>query len=164
MELLKMLSASEVVAQIVSFLILFFLLKAFAWKPILRILDERRESIAAQFKRMEDEKVEAEKTKAEFGRKLRAVEDVARADIQAMMAEAEKTATGIKAEAHRQAALIIKKAEINAKYESVKAREEIKGEIASIVLGATELLLEEKITEEQDRKLVDEFIERLNKV
>ncbi len=164
MELLKMLSTNEVVAQIVSFLVLLFLLKAFAWKPILKLLDERRDNIAAEFKKIEDQKRDAEKTKAEFEQKLQAIEDVAGVRIQEMMAEADKAVQGIKDDAHREAARIIKKAEVDTKYESVKAKEEIKDEIANLVLGATALLLEEKVTEEQDRKMAREFIERLNKV
>lgn len=159
-----MLSTNEVVAQIVNFLVLLFLLRAFAWKPILKLLDERRDNIAAEFKKIEDQKREAEKIKSEFEQKLRGIEDVAKVKIQEMMAGADKATQGIKDDAHREAARIIKKAEIDTKYESVKAKEEIKGEIANLVLGATELLLEEKITEEQDKKLVREFIERLNKV
>ena len=41
-ELLKLLSGSEIVAQIISFLLLFFLLRAFAWKRFLAVLDARR--------------------------------------------------------------------------------------------------------------------------
>jgi F-type H+-transporting ATPase subunit b len=164
MELLKMLTASEVAAQIISFLILLFLLRAFAWKPILKLLDQRRDNIASELKKIEDDKREAEATKAEFESKLRAIEDVARAEIQEMLAGAEKEAQGIKDDAHREAARIIQKAEVNARYESVKAKEEIKDEVAELVLEATGLLLEEKITEQQDKKLAGEFIERLNKV
>lgn len=164
MELLKMLSANEVVAQIISFLVLLFLLKAFAWKPILKLLDERRDNIAAEFKKIEGEKTQAEKMKAEFEQKLQTIEDAAKLKVQEIMSDADKAAQGIKDDAHREAARIIKKAEVATKYEAVKAKEEIKDEIANLVLGATELLLEEKVTEEQDRKMAKEFIERLNKV
>ncbi len=48
MELLKLLSTNEIVAQVLSFLILLFLLRKFAWKKILKILDERKEKIALE--------------------------------------------------------------------------------------------------------------------
>ena len=56
MELLKLLSTNEIIAQIASFLLLFIILKAFAWKRVLRILDQRAERIAAEFKSIEDSK------------------------------------------------------------------------------------------------------------
>jgi F-type H+-transporting ATPase subunit b len=163
MELLKLLSTNEIVAQIISFLILLFLLKAFAWKPMLRILDQRRENIAAELKRIEDQKLEAQKTRVEFEQKLKSIEDIAKARIQDMMGQADKDARAIKDDAHREASRIISKAEADTAYELVKAKEQIKDEVAKLVLGATEMLLEEKITEERDKKLVDEFIDRLDK-
>ena len=47
MELLKLLSTSEIVAQILGFLLLFFLLRAFAWKRLLALLDERKARISS---------------------------------------------------------------------------------------------------------------------
>ena len=56
MELLKMLSASEVFAQILSFFLLLFLLRKFAWKKILGLLDQRKEKITSDFKEIENNK------------------------------------------------------------------------------------------------------------
>ncbi|MCX5716688.1 MAG: F0F1 ATP synthase subunit B [Candidatus Omnitrophica bacterium] len=163
MELLKMLSANELVAQIISFLILFFLLRAFAWKPILKVLDERGDHIASELKEIEEQKQAALKAKADFEGKLSSIEVVAKVKIQGMMEEAEKSAQRIKDDAQREAARIIIKAEANTKYEAVKAKEEIKDEVANLVLGAAELLLEEKVTSAQDKKLVNEFLDKLDR-
>ena len=46
MDLLKQFSTNEIFAQIVGFLLLLFLLRAFAWKKLLRLLDDRRERIS----------------------------------------------------------------------------------------------------------------------
>ena len=70
MELLKLLSASELVAQIVSFLILFFLLRALMWKRILGVLDERKNRIATELQNIDDTKGTVEKLKADFETKL----------------------------------------------------------------------------------------------
>jgi F-type H+-transporting ATPase subunit b len=163
MELLKMLSTNEVVAQVVSFLILLFLLRAFAWRPILKMLDERRDNIASEYKRIEEQKKEAEMTRAEFEQKLRKIEDVAKLKIQEMMTDAHKAAQEMKDDAQREAAMIIKKTEINTRYEVAKAKEKIKEDVASLVLDAAGLLLGEKMTEQRDKKLAEDFIERLSK-
>ena len=54
MDLLKLLTAKEIVAQIISFLLLMALLRVFAWKKLLNLLDERRARIASEFKKIED--------------------------------------------------------------------------------------------------------------
>ena len=54
MELLKLLDTSQIVAQVISFLILFFILRILVWKRFLKALDDRRDHIAAEFKAIED--------------------------------------------------------------------------------------------------------------
>ena len=54
MGLLKLLNANEIAAQIITFLILLFLMKRFAWKPFFKVLDDRRERIASEFKKIDE--------------------------------------------------------------------------------------------------------------
>ena len=65
MGLLELISANEVVAQVISFLILLFLLRIFAWKKILKLLDESKEKILGEFKKIEDTKAEVSGLKAD---------------------------------------------------------------------------------------------------
>ena len=58
-----------VIAQIINFLILVWLLKRFLYKPILKAIDEREEKIAAQIKDAEAKDVTAKKEQAEFQKK-----------------------------------------------------------------------------------------------
>ncbi len=164
MELLKLLSANEIVAQVVSFLVLFFLLRAFAWKRILALLDERRERIASEFKKIKDEKDAAGKMKADYEEKLRSLDDAARDRIQEAVLDGKKRADGIKKAAHEEAQKIIERAKADAGFERLKAKEELKGEVIDLVLSATEHLLGEKVTEEKDRRIVKDFIEEIDKV
>lgn len=55
-----------VIAQIINFLILVWLLKRFLYKPILKAIDEREKKITAQIKDADDKKAIAEKEQADF--------------------------------------------------------------------------------------------------
>ncbi len=55
-----------VIAQIINFLILVWLLKKFLYKPILNAIDEREKKIAAEIQDADDKKVAAEKEQADF--------------------------------------------------------------------------------------------------
>lgn len=55
-----------VIAQIINFLILVWLLKRYLYKPILNAIDEREKKIAAQIKDADDKKAIAEKEQADF--------------------------------------------------------------------------------------------------
>jgi len=78
-----------VIAQVINFLILVYLLKRFLYKPILNAIDEREKRIAAQLQEAETQKTEAQNEHMKF---QQLNEDFAkRAD--AMLAEAEVSAT-----------------------------------------------------------------------
>jgi len=55
-----------VIAQIINFLILVWLLRRFLYKPILNAVDERESKIASQLKDAKDDKADAKKEKDEF--------------------------------------------------------------------------------------------------
>ena len=58
-----------VIAQIINFLILVWLLKRFLYKPILNAIDERENKIASQLKDAKANKADAKKEKDEFEKK-----------------------------------------------------------------------------------------------
>ena len=58
-----------VIAQIVNFIILVWLLKRFLYKPILKAIDEREKKIAGQIKDAEAKDAKAKKEQAEFSKK-----------------------------------------------------------------------------------------------
>ena len=109
MELLKLLSAPELIAQIISFLILFFILRAFAWKKFLNILDQRKERIAAEFNKIESAKAQLEKLKQEYEGKLARIEEEARQKIQEAETRADQLSREIKDEARNQAKALLER-------------------------------------------------------
>ena len=162
-ELLKMLTANELVAQIISFLILFFLLRAFFWKRFLKLLDERKERVASEYKTIEEQKALAQKERAEYEEKLMAIEDAAKKKIQEAVSEGQKIIQQIKEEARNEAAKIITDAKEHVSLELVKAKEELKDEMVDLVLDATEQLLAEKMDDQEDRRVVKDFLDKLDK-
>ena len=161
MEFLKLLNTNEIVVQILSFLLLFFLLRAFAWNRLLKLLDARRERIASEFKRIEDEKAAIEKIKGEYNDRLKSIEEAARAKLSEAVIDAEKLRGELKEDARQEAQKIIDSARLQTEYEFKKAKEQLESEITELVLTATERLLEEKITREKDASLVKEFLKEL---
>ena len=64
-----------VIAQVVNFLILVWLLKRFLYKPILQAIDEREKQIAAQIEEAEAKKVAAVKEGEDFQKKNQAFDE-----------------------------------------------------------------------------------------
>ena len=164
MELLKLLSANEIVAQVINFLLLLFLLRIFLWKRLLKLLDDRRERIASEFKKIEDNKKEIEGLKAEYEAKIGSIEEVARKRILEAVSEGKNIVEEIKKKANLDAEKIMESTKLDIKYEVARAKEELKNEIIDLTIKATEHLLQEKFTVEDDKKLIEDFLKKADKI
>src|SRR5450631_3388047 len=97
-----------VIAQVINFLILVWLLKRFLYKPILHAIDEREKGIASQLAQAEAKKVEAQQERDDFQHKNEAFEkeraallskatNEAQAERQRLLDEARKDAELLRA-------------------------------------------------------------------
>ncbi len=163
MELLKMLCASEILAQILSFFLLLFLLRKFAWKKILGLLDQRKEKISSQLSEIEHAKLEITKLKTDYESNLALVTDHAQVKINEAIEQAKILNAQIRKKAHEEAQDIITDARKQVKYEVSKAQEQLKERIIDIALEAAKNVIQERLTEEGDRKIVENFIKEIEK-
>lgn len=163
MELLKLLNASDIVAQIISFLILFFILRAVAWKKILFLLDQRKERIASELKSCEGALAQAERLKDEYEEKLRSIEEFREQKIRQAIEEGKALAEEVAGNARVQAKQILENANKNIEQELLKAKEELKTHIVDLTMSATENIIGQKLTPQDDRKLIEDFLQGLDK-
>ncbi len=162
--MLKLLSTNEIIAQIIGFLVLLALLRVFAWKRILGLLDKRKEYIASELKGIEDSKADIEKIKLEYGARLAAIEETRKEKLHEALDESKVILEDSRKTGYAQAQKIIDNAKESVKYELAKAKDELKSEIIELTLKATENIIKEKLTAEGDRKLVKEFLEGVDKL
>ena len=163
MELLKLLSANEIIAQVINFLLLLVLMRVFFWKRVLKLLDERRERIASQLENIESAKKEVEKLKDDYQKELNAIEAIKKLKIQEGIEVGRKEADEIRREALLNAQRIMNSAESDIKQEIAKARDALKDEIVNLTISGVENVVGEKLTEESDRKLVRDFLDNIEK-
>jgi len=162
-ELLKMLSGSEILAQILSFFLLLFLLRVFAWKKILGLLDQRKERISSQLGQIENTKLEIARLKADYEQKISNISNEAQAKINQAVEQAKAVSAQMRKKAHEEAQDIITDARQQVKYEVSKVQEQLKEQIVDIALEAAKTVIQEKLTEDGDRKIVEDFIRELEK-
>ena len=163
MELLKMLSGSEILAQVLSFFLLLFLLRKFAWKKILGLLDQRKEKISSQLGEIENTKFEIARLKEDYESKLSNISSQAQAKINQAVEQAKIVTAQMRKKAHEEAQDIITDARQQVKYEVSKVQEQLKERIVDIALGAARSVIQEKLTEDGDRKIVEDFIREVQK-
>ena len=154
---------ATLIAQILNFLILVFVLTKFAYKPVVRIMDERKNKIAGDLEAAEKAKDEAEAVKAEYAAKLAN----ARQEAQAIIDNARKTAQAahdkIVAETKAEQDQIIATAKEAIALEKKKAMDDIRVQVISLSMIAAGKIVEQKLGSEEDKKLAGEIVDSILK-
>lgn len=143
-------------SQVISFCIVAFLLRRFAYKPILAILEERRQRIAEGL--LNAEKIKQELAEAE----KRYAEILAKANEQAqkMIDEARESSAHLserkQQEAITAAEQIIAKAREAAALERERTMEQLKHELGRLVVETTAKVTGKVLTPEDQKRLQEE--------
>ncbi|MCB7320220.1 F0F1 ATP synthase subunit B [Lacrimispora sp. 210928-DFI.3.58] len=149
------------IAQICNLFIQMYLIKRFLFKPVLAILDKRRAMADAQIQDAKKAKEEAETMKAGYESDMAKAKETANAIMQNAERDAAARSEAIINEAQNQAASIKAKAEADIIQEKKKAVNDIKNEIGGIAMDIAGKVIEREISEEDHRKLINEFIENV---
>lgn len=145
-------------AQAVNFLILLFVLHRFAYKPVLKMLNDRTNKIEKGLKDAE----ESHKKLAEVSEKEKEILNSARKEAQEILKKTEDMAKKSKdemaQEAKAQAEKIIFDAMAGIESEKAKMLREVKAEVAELVVMAAEKVIGEKIDAEKDKEIIEKAI------
>ena len=154
---------SQLITHIIGFLITVWLLKRFAWKPLISMMEERRQKIVDEFQKIDDEKAATEKLKADYNDKLKNIDAERRQKIAEAVNEANKIASDIQIEAQEKAHKMITDTNEKLARDVAKAKVQLKEEMVTITLAAAEKILHEKLDERKERELIGRFIENIEK-
>lgn len=158
---MNLIDPRQVLTQILGFLILMWMLRKFAWGPVLAMLEARRQKIAGKFREAEERQADAEALKAKYEQEMKSVEAIARQRMQESIAEGQKVAAEIKAQANVEATQRIERAADEIAREREKAKEILKEQIISLSVRSAEKILRQKLDDPAQRKLAGEFIDEV---
>src|SRR5262245_4675015 len=137
----------QVVTQILGFLLMIWILQRYAWGPLTRMLEARREKIAGDFREADRAKAEAGELKASYEQKLRGADAEARRRIQDGVAEGQRVGAEIKQQAQADAQRCLHQAEDEIAREREKAKELIKEHVVGLSIRTAEKILRQKLDE-----------------
>ena len=125
------------------------------------LLEARRQKIAGEFAEADRRKAEADQMRAKYEQELRDIEAQKRVKLQEGVAEGQRVAGEIRAQAQKEAVDRLARAQDEIAREREKAKELVKEQIIRISMRSAEKILREKLDESHQRKLVDEFIDEV---
>ena len=155
------LDLQQVLSQAISFIVLLMILRRFAWRPLLTILDERRRRIETTLADVAHQKVEMERLQADYAKRLATIDDEARVKIQQAVLEGKRIAMEVQEQARAQAQAILAKSKETVELELAKAKVTLRDQIADMTVEAVERVLQQKLDAKTDRQLVDSALEEL---
>lgn len=144
-------------AQIINFIFLLLVLRAIAFKPLLNVLEQRRQRIAQGI----EDAHKAEERLANVEKDYEAQLNAARAESQKLVAErtqaAEQQAGAIVAKANEDAARIKQQAQEEAELERNRILADLRSQVAGLSMAAANKVLGSALDEQRQRVLIDEF-------
>lgn len=149
------------IAQVISFVIVVFLLQKFAYKPVLTVLEERRKRIA-------DGLANADKIKAELARTEASRQEIlAQANTQAnkLIEEARAAAARVQEQETQKAIAaasdIVQKAKQAAEAEYARMLADLKREVGRLVVDTTSKVTGKILTVDDQKRLAEETNKQL---
>ncbi|MFK2819127.1 F0F1 ATP synthase subunit B [Flavobacteriaceae sp. LMIT009] len=145
--------------QTVLFLALLFLLRKFAWKPILNAVSDREEGIKTALESAENAKREMENLQADNEKLLKE----ARAEREAMLKEAReiknKMIDDAKEEAKEEAGKLVAAAQVSIETEKKAAIADLKAQVANLSIEIAEKVVRDELSnKEKQVKLVESML------
>ena len=147
--------------SLVSFALLFFLLKRFAFPPILEVLEERENKIRSEIADAEKLRHEAEELKADLGRELKNAHEKANTIIQMAGDESKKIQEKSIQETQAKVRQMQNDAEQEIQITRNKLLNEIRSYTAALTISSTEKVLKKSLNDEDKNRLIDESIEEV---
>lgn len=149
-------------AQLANFAILFYLLRRFAYKPVLRALDARRERIESaeeKARHVEEQTLALEEEKDEI---LESARKQSSEIIEEAKVDAKKQQERIVAQAHREKEKIEEEGRKQVMRERDSLRRELKEEMGDVVAIAVRKTVSDFADEQITKQLTDEALRILN--
>lgn len=142
---------------VVLALALFFLLR----KPASQALGARIKGIKGQLKELEERKKDAEKELAEYNEKLSLLDQEAGKIVQSYIKQGNEAKARILKEAKSAAQKLEEQAKRNIEHEFKRAKLELQEDILEKSLLKAEEIIKNKITAEDQKKQIDEYLEKV---
>ncbi len=150
-----------IVWTIVSFILLLFVLKRVAWKPILEALQSREESIRVALDHAEEARVKTEKILEEQKTIIHDANEKTIKLITEGRAVAEQTKSEIIVQAHQSAKTMLETAREQIVREKEAALSQIRDEVAKLAILTTEKMIDEVLDDKRRQQLINTSMNKL---
>lgn len=152
---------STFIWSFINFFVLLAILNKLLYKPMLKMLEDRKRTIADSMQQAEQSRQEAERIRQEYSEQLAQ----AKKESQEIITRAERMGEEIREELVKNAKVeadkVLKAAQDEINREKAKAIEQLRAEVADLAVLAAGKVIGKTLTVEDHQKMVKEFIDEV---
>jgi len=151
----------DMIVTLLFFVILLWLLKKFAWGPLMNMMEEREQYVASESEAAEKSRKEAEEAAKEAAEQLAQT----RQEAQNIIEEAKQAATrqeeNIIASAHEEAERLKEAARADIENEKEKALQALQDKVSSLSVLIASKVIEKELNAQDHEDLIQEYIKEI---
>lgn len=147
--------------QLINFVIIIVILTKFLYRPILKLLDERKQKIEEGLALSEKMKIAEEELKKERAKVLEKANDEGKDLIDEFKAQGKKVEADIISAANEEAKLLKEKTRLEMEEEKQKMKDELNKEVLSISLALTRTVLSQYLDKKTQMQIVEQKLKKL---
>ncbi len=150
---------ATLLAQVINVIILFGLLYLVAYKPLMRMLDERSKRIKDSMDQTEQIKQQAERAEEEAAKRIADASKDGEEVIARAMRTGEEVRKEAQTQAKQEAETLISRARAEIQQERNEAVGELRKEFADLTVTAAEKVIDRSLDKKAHRQLIDKVLE-----
>lgn len=151
------------VANTITFFLVLWLLRKFAYKPLMDIMEKRRQTIDEGLSNADKAKAELAAVKAEKEKMLAETKEESMQMLQEAMHDAESRRQDLLAKAEADAKALLEKSKQQMEAQQQAMMEEAKGQLADLVVEATAKVVSGQLDASLQKKLADKALKEVIK-
>lgn len=152
---------SDMIWAIINFLVLLLILNKFLYKPLMTMMDSRKDQIKQDLDNAEKAKQDAQKMKEEYTAQMAQAKKDAQQIIEKATKIGEETRESILNQARQESAKMTEKAQEIIRLEKEEALNQLRDEVSSLVVLAAGKVIDKTIDKDAHEKLIHDFIEEV---
>ena len=147
---------------IATFLVLFYLLRKYAWRPLLTALEERQETIRKSLDDADQAKQELERLHEKSAQIIAEARAEAQTIVANSRAAAETVREGLKQKAKEEADALVRGAQRQIQLETARVVQQIRHEVVDLSLAVASKLIKKNLTKEDNDALIQDSLRQID--
>jgi len=150
-----------VIVELITFLVMLAVLARYVYPEVVKIAEARQRAVAEQLKQAEAARAEAEEKLKQAEEKLTEARHTAMTVIEGANKSGEQLRQELKTKAEEDSKRILEGARKEIEAERDQAVRTVRGEVASLVVAATEKVIGVTLDQQKHRELIDKAIQEV---